>query len=155
MLACYNDGDFFKYFKENMNALGMPVPKGMFDTYSRATLTAGSILGALQTLGPGATAAELFGATVAAKKVLVLAAFGACAYAGAVVGSIAVASGRALSCGTRISDMFVFLHKHDLEFDGWRLFYQLNPEVLNQSHPHRKVFAAKARAQSFGSKVAA
>lgn len=147
-MACYNSGDFFKYFKENMQALGMPVPEGMFDTYARATLTAGSILGALQTLGSGATAAELFGATLAAEKVLVLASIGAAAYAGAVVGSLAVATGRALGCGSQISDLFVFLRNNDLEFDNWALFFRQNPEILDQNHHKRRSFAVRARVQS-------
>ncbi len=147
MLECYNNGDFFKYFKENMAGVGMPVPEGMFETYSRATLTAGTLLGALQTLGAGATAAELFGATVAAEKVLILATIGAAAYVGAVIGSVAVASGRVLGCGARMSDMFVFLRNNNLEFENWSLFYQNNPEILAPTHHKRKSYATRARVQ--------
>lgn len=114
MLDCYKEGDFGRYFKENMNALGMPVPSGMFETYAQATATAGTIVGTLHTLGAGATAAELFGATVAAEKIMALAAIGAVAYVGAMVGSLAIATGRTLGCGSQISDMFVFIRQHEL-----------------------------------------
>jgi hypothetical protein len=33
MSECYNSGDFQKYFNENMQDLGLPVPSTYFDTY--------------------------------------------------------------------------------------------------------------------------
>jgi hypothetical protein len=36
-MSCNDKGDFFRYFKENMNDLGLPVPEGVFDSYTQAT----------------------------------------------------------------------------------------------------------------------
>jgi hypothetical protein len=101
-----------------MKALGLPVPSTLFDTYQTAVATASTLVGALATLGKGATISELIGATVGLEKLVVAAAIGAAAYTGAVIGSIAVASGRFLGCGYRISDMFVFTHQNNLQFNG-------------------------------------
>ncbi len=118
MSQCYKPGDFKKYFIENMNALGAPVPTGLFDTYQKAIGTAATLVGTLHKLSKGATVAELVGATVGLEKLMVAASFGAAAYTGIVIGSIAVASGRSLGCGNQISDMFVFTLQNNLQFKG-------------------------------------
>ncbi|WDE11464.1 hypothetical protein [Thalassomonas haliotis] len=73
----------------------------------------------LKTLGKGATVAKLIDATRDQEKLKVAATLGAAAYVGAIIGSIAIASGRSLACGSQISDIFVFFHQNKLEFDGW------------------------------------
>ena len=50
--------------------------------------------------------AEIAGATVALEKLAILSAVSASGYVGAVIGSIAVATGRTVGSGTRISDLF-------------------------------------------------
>lgn len=137
MSKCYNSGDFNKYFTENMDALGAPAPSTLFDRYQTAVATATTLVGTLKTLGKGATIAELIGATTALEKLAVAASFGAAGYTGLVVGSIAVASGRSLGCGTRISDMFVFINQNNLQFEGWHSFYASNPEIFDGANPSR------------------
>ena len=44
MSQCYNPGDFKKYFTENMNAPGLTVPSGLFDTSEKSIATAVLIL---------------------------------------------------------------------------------------------------------------
>ncbi|WP_281561578.1 hypothetical protein [Thalassomonas sp. RHCl1] len=144
MAACYTSGDFKKYFKENMNALGAPVPTGLFDTYQKAIGTAATIVGTLHLLGKGATVGELIAATVGLEKLAVATAFGATCYVGVIIGSIAVASGRVLSCGSQMSDMFVFTYQNKLQFRGWHSFYLQNPQVLDKSHPFRKSVSLRA-----------
>lgn len=146
MKSCYSSGDFKKYFKENIEALGLPVPSTLFDTYQTAIATASTLVGTLATLGKGATMAEFIGATVGLEKLAVAASIGAAAYTGAVIGSIAIASGRLLSCGGRMSDLFIFFHQNRLAFDGWHTFYAHNDQVLDTSRPFRRHFAVKARA---------
>ena len=91
MNRCYNTGDFKKYFDENMKALGAPVPTTLFDSFEKAIGTASILVGTLHTLGKGATMAELVGATVGVEKLMVAGAFGAAAYVGMIIGSIASA----------------------------------------------------------------
>lgn len=145
MSQCYNSGDFRKHFNENMHELGLPVPSTLFDTYQTAIATASTLAGTLATLGKGATIGELIGATVGLEKLAVAASIGAAAYTGAVIGSIAVASGRSLGCGSRISDMLVFTHQNNLQFNGWHSFYAHNPQVLAKGHKHRNNFGLRAK----------
>ncbi|WP_409526147.1 hypothetical protein [Nitrincola sp. MINF-07-Sa-05] len=145
MSQCYKPGDFKKYFDENMKALGLPVPSSLFDTYQTAVATASTLVGTLATLGKGATIGELIGATVGLEKLAVAASFGAAAYTGAAIGSIAVASGRSLACGSRIADFFVFTRQNKLHFDGFAAFYTKNPQVLNKGHSFRNSFGIRAK----------
>ncbi|HBO0859708.1 hypothetical protein KKY53_10675 [Pseudomonas aeruginosa] len=145
MSQCYVAGDFKKYFDENMGALGLPVPSTMFDSYQTAIGTASTLVGTVATLGKGATVGELIGATVGLEKLAVAASLSAAAYTGAAIGSIAVASGRSLSCGTSIADFLVFTRQTNLHFKGAERFYARNPQVLDGSYPFRSSFGAKAR----------
>ncbi|WDE10017.1 hypothetical protein [Thalassomonas haliotis] len=145
MAKCYTSGDFNKYFNENMQALGLPFPSTFFDSYNAAIAHAMIMVETLKTLGNGATVAELIGATTGLEKLKVAATLGAASYVGAIIGSIAVASGRSLGCGSRISDMFVFLHQNKLEFDGWHSFYIYNPQVLDKKHTFRKSFGLRSK----------
>lgn len=145
MSQCYNSGDFKKYFNENMKELGLPVPSSLFDTYQTAVATASTLVGTLATLGKGATMGELIGATVGLEKLAVAASIGAAGYTGAVIGSIAVASGRSSGCGSRISDLFVFAYQNNLHFNGLAAFYTLNPQVLDKGHKFRNSFGIRAK----------
>lgn len=145
MSQCYTSGDFQKYFNENMNDLGLPVPSTLFDTYQTAVATASTLAGTLATLGRGATMGEVIGATVGLEKLAVAASIGATAYTGAVIGSIAVASGRSLGCGSRISDLFVFTEQNNLQFKGLAAFYTRNPQVLDKGRSFRSSFGIRAK----------
>lgn len=150
MAGCYNDGDFYRYFSENMNDLGLPAPASLFDSYGKALATVSQLLAASQTLGSQATLAEIAGATTIAEKLIVAGACSASFYIGAVIGSIAVASGRSLSCGSRLSDLFAFVEQNHLEFEGWRQFYRAYPRIYNKSVPSTGL-VFKARALAAGS----
>ena len=145
MNKCYNDGDFGKYFKENMDALGVPTPNSLFDTYSSAVANASLMSGAIYKLGARATVAELARATLFGEKLLLAGAFGAVIYTGVTVGSLAVASGRSLGCGTRISDMFTFIGSRNLQFPGWETFYHRYPQVIEADRPLRRNIGMMAR----------
>lgn len=144
MSQCYTSGDFRKYFYENMQELGLPVPSTSFDAYQTAVATASAAANGLSALGAGATMQELIAATTGLEGLAVAAALGAVGYTGAIIGSIAVASGRSLGCGSRISDIFVFAHQNNLYFDGLTAFYTCNPQVLDKNHKFRKSFGIRA-----------
>jgi len=128
-----------------MKALGLPVPSSLFDTYQTAVATAATLVGTLATLGKGATMADIIGATLGLEKLAVAASIGASAYTEAVIGSIAVASGRSAGCGSRISDLFVFLNKNDLNFSGSSIFYAANPQIMNSNQASRIAFGVRAK----------
>ncbi len=145
MFFCSNDQEFRKYFNENMKELGLPVPKTLFDNFTAAVATASVMLEALGSLGARATMTELAGATAQLEKLKVLGALAASFYVGAVIGSLAVASGRYLGCGSRISDLFALQKQYKLQFQGSTQFYALHPEILNPQRANRKHFATKAK----------
>ncbi len=150
MSQCYTSGDFKKYFNENMKAMNLPVPSTLFDNFNAAIANAGLILETLNTLGKGATIAEIIKATTGLEKLKVAASLGAAYFVGAAIGSIAVASGRSLGCGYRITDMFVFLEQTNLKFDNCNSFYMMHPEILDKRHNFRQVYFAKAISVSKG-----
>ncbi len=148
MLRCYNNGDFRKYFNENMKGLNLPVPSTLFGSFTAAVTNAGLILEALKTLGKRATMAEIIKATTGLERLKVVASLGATFYVGAVIGSIAVASGRSMGCGARISDMFMFLHQNNLAFENWNSFYFMHPEILDVNNKSRFAFHSRAIASA-------
>jgi hypothetical protein len=150
MNQCYSSGDFSKYFNENMKALSLPVPSTLFDNLNTAIANAGIMLETLNTLGKGATIGELINATTGLEKLKVAASLGAAFYVGAVIGSLAVASGRSMSCGSSIADLFVFMNRNNLNFKGSNSFYHKHPEILNPGHGNRKLFYSKAVSISKG-----
>jgi len=149
MDPCYQSGDFKKYFIKNMKALNLFVPANFFETREKAISTGSLILIAIKTLGKEATMAEIAGATISLEKLMVLGALNASGYVGAVIGSIAVATGRSLACGYQISDMFVLLERNNLKFENWIAFYSHNPEILDINHKFRHSFGLKCKQPSY------
>lgn len=99
--------DFYKHFKENMDALGLPAPESLFGSAQLALGTASTLLGLVDKFGKKVTVMEMLGAGVRAEKLIVIGAMSASYYAGAVIGSIAVATGRSLAGGTSLSDVLL------------------------------------------------
>ncbi|WDD93603.1 hypothetical protein Bsp3421_003693 [Burkholderia sp. FERM BP-3421] len=94
---------FYQAFKSNMDALGLSAPASLFGSVQAATGTLTTILGTLKALGPNATVAELIGATTGLELLGVVAAGGAAFYAGAVVGSLIVATNASLYCSNKVA----------------------------------------------------
>lgn len=99
--------DFYRYFKENMDSMGLECPETLFATKGTAINTAANILAAIHQHGTKVTVAELIGAGTGLEKLLYVGALRASFYVGAVVGSIAVASGRTLAGGTSLADVLL------------------------------------------------
>lgn len=99
--------DFYKYFKENMDALGLPAPESLFGNVQLALSSAGTLVALIDRFGKRVTITELIGAGLRAEKLAVLGAMSASFYVGAVIGSIAVATGHTLAGGTSIADVLL------------------------------------------------
>ncbi|WP_051901942.1 hypothetical protein [Photobacterium sanctipauli] len=145
MNQCYKPGDFYKYFEENMRALGLSAPRSLFETAEKATATATILVTALTQLGKNATVAELIGATTGLEKLVVVGALFGAGYAGAVVGSIVVASGRTLACGASIADALWYIRQNGIDFPNSLIFFKSNPEILNREAQNRMKFSAKCK----------
>lgn len=131
--------DFYRYFKENMDSLGLDCPESLFATKGTAINTAITILSAIQQHGSKVTVAELIGAGTGLEKLIYLGALRASFYVGAVVGSIAVATGRSLAGGTSLADVLIEArsnHLHRPWLAGvlmrWPGIYQ--PQVSARKH---------------------
>jgi hypothetical protein len=104
---------FYDYFKENMEGLGLPAPESLFGNVSTASGTAATILGGIDKFGAKVTVTELIGAGTKLEKLAIIGACSASFYAGAVIGSIAVASGRYFSGGTSLADVIESAMRND------------------------------------------
>nr|WP_315256192.1 hypothetical protein [uncultured Duganella sp.] len=99
--------EFYKYFKENMDALGLPAPESLFGNAQLALSSAGTLVGLLERFGKRVTVREMIGAGIRGEKLATIAAMSAAYYVGAVIGSIAVATGRSLAGGVSIADVLL------------------------------------------------
>jgi hypothetical protein len=133
------------YYAENMEALGLPVFVNAHDNAALIYGHVSTIAATLHGLGKGATVAELFGATFLTEKLLAGTAIYASYYVGASVGSLAVAAGRATSCGTGMIDLFSFVHRNNLKFQGWQQFFTLHPEIIRHDNPNRSSYRLLAK----------
>jgi len=98
--------NFYKYFKENMEALGLtPPPESLFGTQQLALSTISAILTYIDKFGTKATVLEMAGAGTRLEQLATVGALGAAYYAGAAIGSLAVATGRTISGGTSLGDV--------------------------------------------------
>jgi len=106
--------DFYKYFKENMESLGLPAPATLFGTVQAAVTNASVILSQIDKFGKAITVGELIGAGTKLEGLGVIAACSAAFYVGAVIGSIAVATGRLLGKGTTMADVLFTANRYNL-----------------------------------------
>ncbi len=136
MTNCDNQS-FYKYFKENMDAMGLPSPDSLFSTIGTAVGTAATILKSIDALGKTATVGEMIGATTGLEALGVVAALSAAYYAGAIIGSIAVATGRYLSCGSTIADVISSAQSNHI-YRPWLDSVLVHwPGIANPQHPGR------------------
>jgi hypothetical protein len=136
---------FYKYFRENMHALGLPAPENLFGTKEAAITAAKAILVAFDKLGPKATVGELIGATTRYEKFLVVSAMSGAYVIGAIIGSIAVATGRCISGGTSLGDVL-----HSALANGtyrpWLMSTLMKrPVIYDQKITSRRLLAQLAR----------
>lgn len=112
---------FYLTFKENMDALGLPVPASLFSTQQQALTTIGAIATAVKTFGSRVTIGELIGAGVLSDALVYAGSLYASWYVGAAIGSLLAASGHALSCTNGVNasrSAADALSKHGIRIDG-------------------------------------
>lgn len=127
--------DFYKYFNENMEDLGLPAPQALFGNIQTAVATATVLLTQIDKFGKRVTVGELISAGTRLEQLGFIAGCSAAYYVGAVIGSIAVATGRSLSGGTSLSDVIFSAERYNLNrswlassLHRWSGIY--NPEVV-------------------------
>lgn len=102
--------------------------------------TAATILKSIDALGKTATMGEIVGATTTLEALGVVAALSAAYYAGAVIGSIAVATGRYLSCGSTIADVITSSQNNHI-YRPWLTTVLVRwPGIINPQHSGRILY---------------
>lgn len=105
--------DFYKYFKENMEALNLIAPpESLFATQALAVATINTFVAFVDKFGTKVTVMEVIGAGTRLEQLAVLGTMGAAYYTGALIGSLAVATGRTISGGTSLGDVLFEASKH-------------------------------------------
>lgn len=151
-------GDFGKAFTANMCALGLPAPSRLFGSIQAAASNIATMLGVLKTLGPGATVAELMGATTAREALSVVGALSASFYVGACIGSLVVAANPAMKCtsGTAAATAQATAARAGLVIPQTMLaFIQRHPEVMIDSPSHGNYAFLASRGLASSVQVAA
>lgn len=105
---------FYGHFRENMEGMGLPAPETLFGTLQTAVGNATLILTQIDKFGRAVTIGELIGAGTRLEGLSVVAGCSAAFYVGAVIGSIAVATGRSLSGGHSLVDVLATADRHNL-----------------------------------------
>ena len=124
--------DFCKYFKENMDALGLPAPESFFGNAQLATATASALIGMIEKFGKKVTVTEMIGAGIRSEKLMLIGAVSASYYAGAVIGSIAVATGRSLAGGTSLSYVLLNAQMNHLHRPWLPAIMVRHPEIYRK-----------------------
>lgn len=125
--------DFYKYFKENMESLGLPAPVSLFGTLQAAVTNTLIFMNQIDKYGTKITVRELVVAGTRLEKMGVAAALAASFYVGAVIGSIAVATGRSLAGGVSISDVLMTANQHDLNRPWLAAILNNSPTIYSKA----------------------
>ena len=132
--------DFYKYFKENMESLGLPAPESLFGSVGLAVGTATTLLTQMEKFGKTVTVGELIGAGSRLEQLAIVGACSAAFYVGAVIGSIAVATGRVLGNGTSLSDVLASESRHSLNTPWLAQCMYTHPGIYQPDVPGRSQY---------------
>lgn len=136
---------FFEYFKQNMDELGLPCPESLFATQTIAIQTIKALTEYVKLYGPRALLRDLVGASSGYEKLLVYGTGGVAFYTGAIIGSLAVATGRTLAGGTSIADVLLEARKSHVSTPWLPAMLRRYPGIYNPKIATRRVYKYAAR----------
>ncbi|RMD81391.1 MAG: hypothetical protein D6820_05210 [Lentisphaerae bacterium] len=119
---------WYNAFKNNMDALGAPVPNNLFESYDKAIATLSALVAAANINPETPAPTVLAGEPGAGSALIGMAEPSAAAYAGLVTGSLIVATGEQWGCAMRsrvltISQVSDFLSRNRIYGAHWRYPY--------------------------------
>ncbi|WBG66142.1 hypothetical protein [Pseudomonas citronellolis] len=126
---------FYSYFKENMEALGLPAPESLYGTAATALATLSTLNTLLEKFGRNVTVTELARAGLRGERLLTMGSMLASFYIGAVIGSLAVALGRTLSGGTSLADALALASRNEVYSFDVHLVLRNNPGLYDRAMP--------------------
>jgi hypothetical protein len=130
--------DFYKYFKENMDALGLAAPQSLYGSVVTAQASIQGMLGYIDKFGTKVTVLEMVGAGTNLELLLTVGAAQGAYYVGATIGSLAVASGRTLAGGTSLSDVMFEASRWNLKRDWLLPLLHRRPGIYDPNVRGRK-----------------
>lgn len=130
--------DFYKYFKENMEALNLPAPDSLYGSISTAHASITSVLVYTDKYGPRVTVLEMIGAGTNLERLATVGAVQGAYYIGAAIGSLPVATGRTLAGGTSLSDVLFEASRWNLKRDWLLPLLHRCPGIYDARVPDRK-----------------
>ena len=131
--------DFYNYFKENMEGLGLTAPpESLFGTQQLAISTIAAILAFIDKFGTKVTVMEMVRAGTRLEQLSMIGALGASYYAGAAIGSLAVATGRTLGGGTSLGDVLFEASKWGFDRPWLTSLFHRRPGIYNPGVSGRK-----------------
>lgn len=131
--------DFYRYFKENMEDLGLTAPpESLFGTQQLAISTISAIVAFIDKFGTKVTVMEIAGAGTRLEQLALFGALGASYYAGAAIGSLAVATGRTISGGTSLADVLFEASRWDWKRSWLMSLLHRRPGIYDPSVSGRK-----------------
>ncbi|WP_295997649.1 hypothetical protein [Rugamonas sp.] len=136
---------FFEYFKENMDGLGLPCPESLFATQALAVQTVKTLIEYVEKYGPRTLVRDLVGAGTRLEKLGLYATGGVAFYTGAVIGSLAVATGRTLAGGTSIAEVLSIARQSHINTPWLPAMLQRYPGFVNPQIGTRKMYRYAAR----------
>lgn len=134
MSYCTSDNGLFGTFiDENMASLGLPMPSTTFETIGSMTAIATSMAEIIEINGTSINLYQALSKINSAKKTLSISAgITASYYLGALIGSMAVATGRCLSGGVTMSEAIWAAREMGI-FASWLdVEYIKHPELLRK-----------------------
>jgi hypothetical protein len=130
--------DFYKYFKENMDALNLPAPENLYGSVATAQTSISGMLVYIDKYGTRVTVLDMIGAGTNLERLATVGAVQGAYYIGAAIGSLAVATGRTLAAGTSLSDVLFEASHRDLKRDWLLPLLHRNPGIYVPSRSGRK-----------------
>ena len=133
--------DFYKYFKENMEDLGLTAPpESLFGTQQLAISTISAIVAFIDKFGTKVTVMEMVRAGTRLEQLTMVGALGASYYAGAAIGSLAVATGRTISDGTSLGDVLFEASRWGFDRQWLTSLFHRRPGIYDPSVPGRRYY---------------
>lgn len=133
--------DFYKYFRENMEALGLiPPPESLFGTQQLALGTITTMLTYIDKFGTKVTVLEMVLAGTRLEQLATIGGVGAAYYAGAAIGSLAVATGRTIGGGTSLGDVLFEASKRGFGREWLTLLFIRMPGIYDTTISGRKFY---------------
>ena len=132
--------DFYKYFKENMDALNLPAPESFYGSVATAQASISGMLTYIDKFGTRVTVLEMIGAGTNLERLATVGAVQGAYYIGAAIGSLAVAAGRTLAGGTSLSDVLFEASRWNLKRDWLVPLLHRHPGIYDKSVSGRKYY---------------